>query len=654
MPIGLTASQRTFAALRLVLVSSAGNSGHGIGFRSPQTVLRVGERCADDRGVSTYDRDVVVPAASDAQAPRRRKRRRRLVVLGVLVLLLAWTAVAGYQLVQAKTEAQAGLEKLRRAQRGLGAAELIRGKALPTMRRARTDFDHAATDAGSSLITPFEFLPYVGRQVRSVKALTRGASTVVHVGVSTMERSTKELDARTTSGPDRVALLRRLGAVGADAAAELRRVSLGPGEALVGPLTKARNKFGHQLHKARRAMSDVEAAANGIAQMAQGPSKYLLLAANNGEMRAGSGMLLSVGVLTMDQGRFSIGEMKSVAQYELPPGAVPVTGDYGARWGWLQPTQDWRYLAMSPQFDVTGSLAAQMWKAKTGETVDGVLALDAVAMKALVKASGPVDVDGTRIDSKNVVHEILFQQYQDYAANQADPEADLPANQARRERNGVIARAIVEQLDRVGWDIANLVEDLRSAAQGRHLLFWSAKPAQQRAWQAAGVAGILPRDGFMVSLENRGGNKLDQFLVVGAKVSHRAVATGSEVTAQITVTNLAPTDGVSRYVQGPYPFSDLVAGEYQGILAVNMPAVARGATLEGVSKIVAAGADGSTRVVGGNMRVLRAETKQFTLRFTVPKGYEQLQVIPSARYPAIEYHAGNETWNDDGPHPLRW
>ncbi len=54
------------------------------------------------------------------------------------------------------------------------------------------------------------------------------------------------------------------------------------------------------------------------------------------------------------------------------------------------------------------------------------------------------------------------------------------------------------------------------------------------------------------------------------------------------------------------------------------------------------------------MRVLRGETKQYTLRFTVPRGYERLQVIPSARYPAIQYHAGSETWEDDSPHPLHW
>lgn len=603
-----------------------------------------------------YDRDVLPHAApvAEPERPRARRRRRRWVFLLVVLAVLGWTAFAGYQLVQAKTHAQVGLDRLRAAQRGLGPAELIRGEALPAMRDARAEFDRAASAADSPFLTPFEVLPFVGRQVRSVKALTDGASTVVHVGVHTMEQASQQLATKTNSGTERVALLRRLGVIGADASAELDGVSLGPGEALVGPLAKARTKFAGQLHKARSAMADVEAASTGIAVMAQGPSKYLLLAANNGEMRAGSGMLLSVGVLTMDHGHFSLGEMKSVTDFELPPGAAPVSGDFGARWGWLDPTEDWRYLAMSPQFDVTGSLAAQMWKAKTGESVDGVLALDAIALRGLVKASGPVDVAGTLIDEGNVVNEILFQQYQDYPSDVQDPEADVPGNQARRDRNGVIARAIVQKLDLVGWDIANLVDDLRSAARGRHLLFWSSKPVEQRAWKAAGVSGVLPRDGVLISVENRGGNKLDQFLPVAATITHHPVAAGSEVTVEITVANVSPGTGVNRYIEGPYPFSDFVAGEYRGILAVNVPVLAGHVRLDGVSQIVAAGPDETTRVVAGTVRLLRGQTAKYTLRFTVPKGREHLQVIPSARVPAIRYTAGTRHWDDDGPRSLHW
>ena len=388
--------------------------------------------------------------------------------------------------------------------------------------------------------------------------------------------------------------------------------------------------------------------------MLKGPSRYLLLAANEGEMRSGSGMLLSAGILSTLGGQFSLGDMTSVTDLELPPGAVPVPGDFGARWGWLDPTQEWRYLAMSPQFDVTGSLAAQMWKAKTGEDVDGVFALDAVALQALIKVSGPVLVEGKVIDADNVVNEILLQQYLDYPSAASDPESDLPANRARRDRNGVIARAIVDQLDKKGWDIADLVDDLRRAARGRHVLFWSSKPEQQQAWKAAGVSGVLPRDGFMVSVENRGGNKLDQFLPVRTTITHRKVKLGTRVRAEITLTNEAPALGLNRYVEGPYPFSSYAPGEYRGILSINIPSSAGDVALRGVSRVVAAGADGSSQVVAGDVGLLRGESKTYTAEFTVPANLHGLQVVPSARFPAIAYTAGTDTWSDDGPHPIRW
>lgn len=587
-------------------------------------------------------------------ARRTSRTRRRLIVAVVLLVVGVWTAAAGYQLIQAKNHAQAGLDRLQSAQEGLDPAALIRGDGLPAMRAARGEFRQAADAADSSFLTPFQVLPYVGRQVRSVKALTSGASTVVDVGVTAMERSTKELGKTTNSGAERVALLDRLGAIGREASAGLAPVGLGPDEALAGPLARARSKFATQLTKARRATRDVAVATAGVGSMLEGPSRYLLLAANAGEMRSGSGMLLSAGILTTLGGQFSLGDMVSVTDLELPPGAVPVTGDFGARWGWLDPTQEWRYLAMSPQFDVTGALAAQMWKAKTGEDVDGVFALDAIALRALIKVSGPVTVDGTVIDEGNVVDQILLQQYLDYPSDIEDPESDLPANRARRDRNGVIARAIVDQLDKAGWDIADLVDDLRGAARGRHVLFWSSNPEQQAAWKAAGVSGKLPRDGFMISVENRGGNKLDQFLPVQAAITHRRVAAGTRVRVEVTLTNETPAQGLNRYVEGPYPFSDFAAGEYRGILSVNIPKAAGDVSLTGVERLVTGGPDGSTRVIAGDVVLPRGESKTSTVEFTVPANLRGMEVVPSARYPAIRYTAGSSTWDDDAPRPVRW
>ena len=167
------------------------------------------------------------------------------------------------------------------------------------------------------------------------------------------------------------------------------------------------------------------------------------------------------------------------------------------------------------------------------------------------------------------------------------------------------------------------------------------------------MSGVLPRDGLMISMDNRAGNKLDQFLPMAADITHHPVGDGTEVVVKIHVANLAP-DGLPRYVQGPYAVPEFVAGQYKGILNVNVPFVSRNVRLDGVEQIVAAGPDQTTRVVAGNMSLLRGQAATFTLRFTVPKGAEHLEVVPSARYPAIGYSAGARSWSDDGPHTLSW
>src|SRR3954470_356851 len=238
------------------------------------------------------------PGGADGPPPKRaRKSHRRLITLIVIGVAIVWTALAGVQLIQARRHAQDGLDLLRQTQHDLGPAELIRGKGLDRMRAARTEFDAAAGAASSPLLVPFKVLPFVGRQVRSVDTLAGSAAKVVHVGADVMEASTAQLANKTEAGPGRVQLIEHLGGIAKDARQELADVSLGPGEALIGPLASARKRFAEELGKVRQAMIDVDDASTGLGQMAKGPSKYLVLAANNAEMRAGSGMLLSAGTL---------------------------------------------------------------------------------------------------------------------------------------------------------------------------------------------------------------------------------------------------------------------------------------------------------------------------------------------------------------------
>lgn len=592
------------------------------------------------------------PARPPSPRPRR---RRRLIWLGVAVVVIAWCAVATFQLVQARRHAQRGLDELESVKDDLGPAQLIRGQGLGRMQAAEAEFNQAANAGDSFLLKPFFVLPVIGRQVRSVSALTSSAAKVVRVGTDAMSESTKKLNRPTVAGPDRVALVRDLGDVAAKARGQLRHVDLGPGQALFGPLQDARTKFGLQLGKIRQSMIDVDDASKGVAQMAQGPSKYLVLASNNSEMRAGSGMLLSAGVMTLQNGQFDLGPMTDTGELLLPAGAVPLgTNDFAKRWGWTNPTQEWRNLAMSPSFPASAALAAQMWKAKTGQPVDGVFAIDPLGLQSLIEVSGPVTVGGKLITKENVIHETLLQSYLDYEVDQGNPSSVQGGTAARRERSSDIARAVIDQLDQKGWDVAKLVEDLQTAAQGRHVMAWSSNPQQERGWQGAGISGRLRADSLLVALQNRGGNKLDQFLGVIGSIQHRPVKDGSEVTVRITVRNDTPTEGLNTFVEGPFPQSGFVAGQYHGILSVNVPGVAGDVKLEGGTKLVTAGRDAKTFVIATEMDLYRGEQKQFVLHFRLPGGYAHLTVEPSARYPAITWTAGGKPWMDNSARPLSW
>jgi hypothetical protein len=209
----------------------------------------------------------------------------------------------------------------------------------------------------------------------------------------------------------------------------------------VGPLAEARAEAVGTVEELEASLGRVRVATAGLAELFEGESTLLLLLGNNAEMRVGSGMFLTVGTLTISDGRFSVGEIVPTFDFQLPE-AVPVEGDLADLWGWLEPGREWRNLGVTPRFDVTAPLAAQMWAQAKGQAVDGVLAVDVLALEALLQATGPVEVEGQTIDAGTVVQDLLHDQYVGL-----DGQDDV-AQAERRGRLGGVARAALEALDR--------------------------------------------------------------------------------------------------------------------------------------------------------------------------------------------------------------
>ncbi len=548
-------------------------------------------------------------------------------------------------LLRARHDANLGMDQVRLARSTLTPTDVVRGQGAGFLSAARTDFARAHRHVASPWIAPLRFVPVIGRQIRSIDALTGSAERVVAVGSDAMSRSRHELNVHVATGGSRLNQIRDIGLIADESSRKLEHVDLGPRNALIGPLRDARNKFAGDLDKLRRALGDVGSVSGGLGQLLNGPSHYLLVAANNGEMRNGSGMWLSVGSLDFLGGRFNLHDMRPSADLALDPPGVPVGGDLAARWGWSVPNQEWRNLMLSPLLPENAELAARMWEAAGNTPVDGILVIDPVGLQAVLTASGPVNVEGRQIDADNVVQYVLHDQY-----------IGVPIRsdqQSRREQLSTIARAALTALDQHGWNATDLVDQLRQAAQGRHVLAWSNKPVQQRAWRAAGIDGELVPDSVLVSVLNRGGNKVDQYLHTDVTFEPTTSKAGTDVRMQVKLSNTAPAND-PQYILGPFPGTILRAGDYYGILAVTVPGAASNVRIDNGAPLVAAGSDGPTRVVATYVGVPRGDEKTLTVQFSLPPGLRSVAVESSARIPGERWRAANLQWVDSGVQVVSW
>jgi hypothetical protein len=579
--------------------------------------------------------------------PGREDGARRflpLLFLIVVFLFLAWAGWSAITAFAASRDANAGRLAVERARDKASPEEIVDGKPLPDLQEARTKFRRAHSRIRHPLLAPARILPIVGRQIRSADALTSAATTVTEAAIEAIEDGRTILKAPRNTGPARIALLRKVASVAGTAERRIGAADLGPEGGLIGPLGKARREFGEEIDELQRTLRNAAAAAGAAADLLDGPRRTVVFAANNAEMRNGSGMFLSVGEMATSHGEIDLGNMRPVPAIVVPRG-IPVTGDMAARWGWANPSRDWTSLMMSPHFETSAQLAATMWKAATGRTVDGVIAVDPPGFRALLRATGPVMVNGKRIGPDNVIRELLHDQYLDF------PTFDV--GRFRREGLGDIAKAVMGKLNRGTWDPAELMSGLADAVRGRHVMLWSSRAAEQKAWHIAGADGRLDASSLMVSLLNRGGNKLDWFMRAKAEITFTHKGNATEGVLRVTLRNETPR-GQPLYIQGPHPDSGGVAGEYVGILAITLPKGAGGGRIDGVAKLGVVGPDGPTRVVGVYFTLPRGGTRTFVIRFDLADTAGSLRVEPAARVPATGWRYGTEEWEDSVPRVVRW
>jgi hypothetical protein len=479
-------------------------------------------------------------------------------------------------------------------------------------------------------------VPGIGRPARWLRA---AASTTAELSRQAAESIARIEPRLRSQGPpaDRLAFLEAAESEFERLDGVIEAVRLPSTGGFMPPVDSAERELRADIARLRASLRDGVAAVRGLRSFLQGPSTYAVLAANNAEMRAG-GMILQAGLLHSEQGRLSAGGFRSTGDLTLMR-RVEVPQQIRALYGWLHPGTEWRSVGSSPNFPAVAPVYAAMAQRSGLGTVDGVMQVDVVGVRALLQVTGPVSVGGRTFDARNVEHLVMHDLYSTFGGEQVE----------RRHEFSRLAAEAFRALNERGSRPADLVRALRGAAAGRHLLAWSRRPIEQQGWRGLGIDGAMKRDGLMLTVQNHTGNKLDWFLRPSMTLRVDA-GPGPFRRAHLRIRIENPTpDGESPYVLGDGKL--VPPGDHRALVAVYLPGWASDVRMPG-RQIVLVGPDGPSHVIGTRVDIARGAAVTIDVEFSAPPGVRRFLLTPSGRAPrAVLLRLGTRQVDDAVP---RW
>jgi len=473
-----------------------------------------------------------------------------LALLGVVALAGAWVGVRGLNARDHLRQAAVLMDQLRWEMAGgdTRAAAATLASLQRQTARARAQSDDPGWRLGRGQVVADD-LAAVSTVAAALDDLAReGLPPLVETAGSVDLGALTPRAGRVDLAPLRAAAPRLAAADDAVRRARDRVAGIDPdglADRLRAPLRQLRDSLD-------RAATQVATAAR-TAQLlpgmlgADGPRSYLVVFQNLAEVRATGGLPGAFVTLRADRGAIRIVDQSTASA--LGRFARPVLPLDPARRA-LYTDRLGTYPAdvnFAPHFPTAAQLLREMYRRRSGRTVDGVLATDPVAMAGLLRVLGPVPVPGgPTLTADNAVRVLLSETYAHSASSTAQDRYFAAA-----------ARAAFQALTTRRTDPVALAAELARAAGERRLLLWSADPAQQRLIAGTVLEGVLPtsdgrRPTVGVFLNDGSGAKLGYYLRAAAELSLGACRPDGrrELLLRFSLGSTAPASGLSEYVLG--------------------------------------------------------------------------------------------------------
>jgi hypothetical protein len=288
-------------------------------------------------------------------------------------------------------------------------------------------------------------------------------------------------------------------------------------EHLVGPVRQAYAKLDTPMAQVSAAAPDVNMALSALPVVLgrDHPARYLILFADNAEMRAGGGFIGTYGVVSFNKGAYQKPDIRTTTQLEDPLLKVRAFRAGGKYYvprspAFLQAFPDkvgisqyLRNVTVSPQWPDDARLAEQLFANESGQTVDGVIQVDPSAVVHLLKAVGPVTVREPGSPPVEV---------------RARDALDVLVGATRGKTKpflGYFQQALLDKIEALPPAQYGLLERaLSDSSQERHLLFYANSEQVQAVVNRYGLDRPLPpptADSLLPVYVNFGADKADLY-----------------------------------------------------------------------------------------------------------------------------------------------
>ena len=484
----------------------------------------------------------------------------KILTRGLPLLLIAAVGWLGWSALQAKSELESARTDLQVVRDALGERD------LPAARAAAKKAAEKTAGARKGTSDP------IWRVAGAVPVLGRSLSTTTGVAQAADALTSKALpgllDAVEAADPD--ALRQADGSIDlqpiADAQPPLREglkhaeqaqqdLDSLPESLVAGPVADARDELQTETDDLVDAV-DGALKATEIAPLVLGqdkPRRFFVLVQQNSESRGTGGLPGGFVILETDKGRLRATAQGSNADLrnEVIPPPAGVPADYVQHYTDFGAFGIWQNINVSPNLPVVAQVIADRWRRQSGQTVDGVIAVDAQSLQDLLRGAGPIPLpNGKELQPDGIVDYLAVDQYRDFAP--PDGTTGIDRSPERKLVLKRIAEAATQRIVRGGGDNEQLLLGLVDAVTSGHLRMTSTDPALGRLLHDAGVDGALPEGDAPVAYPvvfNSTGGKLEHWL--DRSVTYTAgpcEGPRRRSTIEVSLTNSAPATGLPRYL----------------------------------------------------------------------------------------------------------